>query len=52
MYDIMDTKEKISDKKISKTKNNNTIKKASKTWLAMLKNAGTGKINDREAVLK
>lgn len=48
----MDTKEKISDIKISKTKDNITTKKVSKTWLAMLKNVGTGKINDMNAVLK
>ena len=48
----MDTKEKIPDIKISKTKNNTTTIKVSKTWLAMLKNAGSGKINDMDAVLK
>ena len=41
-----------SDKNTSLTKKDFNSKRASKTWLAMLKNAGTGKINDMDAVLK
>ena len=41
-----------SDKNTSKNKKYSKNKRVSKTWLAMLKNAGTGKINDMDAVLK
>ena len=48
----MNSKIKISNKNISNTKKDRLTQKASKTWLAMIKNAGAGKINDRDAVLK
>lgn len=47
----MTTKEKTDKIKSSKQEGKKS-KKVSKTWLAMLKNAGTGKINDMKAVLK
>ena len=41
-----------SHKNTPKNKKDSKSKRVSKTWLAMLKNAGTGKINDMDAVLK
>jgi len=43
--------EKTKDKK-TKAKKDTNSKKVSKTWLAMLKNADAGQINDMKAVLK
>ena len=48
----MDTKNKVVNKNRSKTKEKIVSQRASKTWLAMLKNVDTGKINDMNAVLK
>jgi hypothetical protein len=45
------TKEKSGKPKTSEQKEK-TPKKVSKTWLAMLKNAGNGRIIDMKAVLK
>ena len=48
----MSTKREKVDKAKSSEQKEKKSKKVSKTWLAMLKNAGNGRINDMKAVLK
>ena len=45
-------KNKLKQKKISEKKDTSSSKKVSKTWLAIEKLKGTGKIIDMRAVLK
>jgi hypothetical protein len=46
------TTKREKDKAKSSEQKEKTPQKVSKTWLAMLKNAGQGRINDMKAVLK